>query len=419
MPPKSQNVDTMRNFNRASVMKLVLESPGIDRSRLAVETGLTNATMTRIVQELLASGFVVEIEVQQSNPGRGRRRTGLRINPKGGYVLGLSILAFNTSVVLADLSGTVITSVAIQPTDLSDARQTLNEICAAAEGISADHGVSRDQVLAAGVAIAGYLDVTGETWLHSPYLRWPPFDVRKSLESRLGLPICVENVNRCIAISETRVGSCAGMTDVFLVRAALGLGSASISNGRVLRGHNNTAGQIGHFPEGRNGAMCSCGNPDCITIAASGWAILDQLKLRESSSDTLDVIEDQGAKLLKVLEQAKTDRHVAQIVRQAGAALGGHCVTTLRALDPERVLLTGPLGRSVIYGQAFRENLVRNGISTEIITAHDVSISTPAVAASALGLAECIYSPSFDVQKILAAKARQTKAMSKKTLLVL
>ena len=60
MPPKSQNVDTMRNFNRASVMKLVLEFSGIDRSRLAVETGLTNATMTRIVQELLGSGLVTE-----------------------------------------------------------------------------------------------------------------------------------------------------------------------------------------------------------------------------------------------------------------------------------------------------------------------------------------------------------------------
>ena len=60
MAPKGQNVDTMRNFNRASVMKLVLESPGIDRSRLAAETGLTNVTMTRIVQELLASGLVVE-----------------------------------------------------------------------------------------------------------------------------------------------------------------------------------------------------------------------------------------------------------------------------------------------------------------------------------------------------------------------
>lgn len=418
MPPKSQNVDTMRNFNRASVMKLVLEFPGIDRSRLAVETGLTNATMTRIVQELLGSGLVTETTDQKITHGRGRRRTGLQINAKGGYVLGLSILAFNTSVVLADLSGAMIGSVSVEPSDLSDARRTLDEICAAAEKIIDDHGVQRDQVLAAGVAIAGFLDVEGKTWLHSPYLRWPPFDVRKSLESRLNLPITVENVNRCVAVAETRIGCCAGMTDVFLVRAALGLGAASISNGKIQRGHNNTAGQIGHFPEGRDGAMCSCGNSDCITMAASGWAILDQLGLRDAADDGLFVIEDQGSKLLAVLNQAQTDDRIAKVIRQAGVALGRHCVTMLRALDPERVLLTGPLGRSAIYGRAFREELFRNGVPAEIITAHDNSISSPAMAASALSLAENVYSPSFDVQKMLKRKSDDAR-VSEKTPLIL
>lgn len=418
MPPKSQNVDTMRNFNRASVMKLVLEFSGIDRSRLAVETGLTNATMTRIVQELLGSGLVTETTDQKISQGRGRRRTGLQINAKGGYVLGLSILAFNTSVVLADLSGAMIGSVSVEPSDLSDARRTLDEICAAAEKIVDDHGVQRDQILAAGVAIAGFLDVEGKTWLHSPYLRWPPFDVCKSLEGRLNLPITVENVNRCVAVAETRIGCCAGMTDVFLVRAALGLGAASISNGKVLRGHNNTAGQIGHFPEGRDGAMCSCGNSDCITMAASGWAILDQLGLRDAAGGGLYMIEDQGSKLLAVLDQAQTDDRIARVIRQAGVALGRHCVTMLRALDPERVLLTGPLGRNAIYGQAFREELFRNGVYAEIITAHDKSISSPAMAASALSLAENVYSPSFDVQKMLKGKSDDAR-VSEKTPLIL
>lgn len=418
MSPLSQNVDTMRNFNRASVMKLVLESPGIDRSSLAVETGLTNATMTRIVQELLQSELVNETAGLKVNQGRGRRRTGLQINAKGGYVLGLSILAFNTSVVLADLSGAMIGNVSVEPTDLSDAKRTLDEICAAAEKLIGDYGVDRDQVLAAGVAIAGYLDVEGGTWLHSPYLRWPPFDVRKSLANRLNLPITVENANRCIAVAETRIGCCAGMTDVFLVRAALGLGAATISNGRILHGHNNAAGQIGHFPEGRDGAMCSCGNSDCITMAASGWAILDQLELRATAGDRLGVIEGQGSKLLAVLDQAQSDKNVAQIIRQAGAALGHHCVTMLRALDPERILLTGPLGRSAIYGQAFREILVRNGVTAEIITAHDKSISAPAMAASALSLAESIYSPSFDVQKMLTRKSDDARVFEKTPLVL-
>ena len=76
---KSQNVDSMRNFNRASVMKLVLENPGIDRSRLANKTGLTNAAMTRIVQELLNVDLLKETGSLKLKQGRGRRSTGLEI----------------------------------------------------------------------------------------------------------------------------------------------------------------------------------------------------------------------------------------------------------------------------------------------------------------------------------------------------
>ena len=81
---KSQNVDNMRNFNWASVMKLVLKNSDIDRSRLADATGLTNAAMTYIAQEFLNAGLLKEIgslKVQQ-----GHRNT-LESNAKNSYIL--------------------------------------------------------------------------------------------------------------------------------------------------------------------------------------------------------------------------------------------------------------------------------------------------------------------------------------------
>ena len=63
------------------------------------------------------------------------------------------------------------------------------------------------------------------------------------------------------------------------VIAGTGLGSASILNGQLLRGQNNTAGEIGHVPLDRDGEVCSCGSHGCFeTFIAGPWLVRRYLK---------------------------------------------------------------------------------------------------------------------------------------------
>jgi hypothetical protein len=79
----------------------------------------------------------------------------------------------------------------------------------------------------------------------------------------------------------------------------------------------------------------------------------------------------------------------------------------LRAIDPQRILLTGPVGRSSIFGKAFCKQLNESAVMTKVITANDQSIFSPAIAAAALSLAENIYSPTFNVEKLLIEKSHK------------
>jgi hypothetical protein len=112
------------------------------------------------------------------------------------------------------------------------------------------------------------------------------------------------------------------------------------------------------------------------------------------------------------LEIPSTDEKIMKVLQHAGRALGSHCVAMLRAIDPQCILLTGPLGRSSIFGKAFCKQLVESGVTTKVITANDQPIFPPAIAASALSLVENIYSPTFDVQKLLTQKL-MSKSTSK------
>ena len=395
--------DSARAFNRASVMKIVQQSPGIDRTRLAESTGLTNAAMTGIVQELVEARLLKDVGQLQSGGGRGRRRTGLSIDETGGYVLGISILAFNSSVALTDVAGNTLDIADIEPSDISDAQQTLDEVAEAASAMLKKHAVDPQRVFGAGVAVAGYFNSTGDVLDSSPYLGWPAFDIRSSLAKRLNLNTVVDNVNRCIAVAESRLGRCAGAQELVLIRAALGLGGAIISDGNVLRGSANQAGQIGHLPAEVDGTSCSCGKRGCLNTVASGSAILHELGQGDDSRVNPNSLESREKKLKHVLTEASSgNTEYRQAIEQAGRLLGHHCAGLLHVLAPQMVVLTGPLGRNETYCSAFAETLAHKGITAEVITAYQEEITAPAPAASALALSQHVYSPQFDIQHLLA-----------------
>ena len=89
----SVNSESIRKRNRSRVMGLIQELPGIDRTELALSVGVSNAAITNIVNELLIAGIVSETNSQQNLKHRGRRRVSLQIENKGGFVLGINVLA--------------------------------------------------------------------------------------------------------------------------------------------------------------------------------------------------------------------------------------------------------------------------------------------------------------------------------------
>jgi len=202
--------ESVRGTNRAILLKLALDHPDIDRTLMAELAGLTTPAVTRISQELISAGLLVETGALESG-GRGRKRCGLRLNADGGYVLGIGVLAFNTGVTLCNLAGDVIAREDVFPSNLSDPAVTLDEITETANRIVAQNVSDKRRVIGAGVAIAGYLDASGEIWTHSPYLGWPEFNVKQSLERRFDVPVVIENVNRAIVVAETRIGNSRGM----------------------------------------------------------------------------------------------------------------------------------------------------------------------------------------------------------------
>ncbi|MBT6414673.1 ROK family transcriptional regulator, partial [Candidatus Puniceispirillum sp.] len=368
-PPSFEGV---RQINRGKVLTLIHESPGIDRTEIAGLVGITNAAITNIVNELIRSRLVEEGPSSVIALTRGRKRVGLWINKHGGYVLGVTVLATHASVTLSNLLGTVIDEVSFYPKSPADPFNTLDEVAYHAAKLCKLHKVKRSRLLGVGFAIAGFLNKTSQSLQSAPYLGWPKFDLREEFQRRFKCPLVIENVTRCIAIAETRIGSFIGTKNLVLVRAALGVGGAIISDGELLTGNRHLAGDLGHLLAERDGVLCSCGKRGCLNTVASGWSIIHKLGMGDSGYENIKQFRSYDKLLRDIINDCNDeDSQTADLVRNAGALLGTHLVNVLQVLDTEFCVLTGPLGRNRIYVEAFRNQLIEVGYSGKVVCSED------------------------------------------------
>ena len=213
--------------------------------------------------------------------------------------------------------------------------------------------------------------------------------------------VTIENVTRCIALAENRFGVLSDVNDMVLIRSALGLGGAVITAGQLLRGSQNFGGDMGHLLAVPEGPVCSCGKQGCLNTVASGWAVMHKLGAASKSYETVNQFRSQNSQLQLLLDAGNADaKAVSKALREAGAALATHTMTTLQALNPEAVCLTGPLGRHDAYSQTFRDRLIALGLEARIILASETEIITPAMASVYLALSDMVYSPLFNFTKI-------------------
>jgi len=398
-PPSFEGV---RQINRGKVLTLIHESPGIDRTEIAGLVGITNAAITNIVNELIRSRLVEEGPSSVIALTRGRKRVGLWINKHGGYVLGVSVLATHASVTLSNLLGTVIDEVSFYPKSPADPFNTLDEVAYHAAKLCKLHKVKRSRLLGVGFAIAGFLNKTSQSLQSAPYLGWPKFDLREEFQRRFKCPLVIENVTRCIASAETRIGSFIGAKNLVLVRAALGVGGAIISDGELLTGNRYLAGDLGHLLAERDGVLCSCGKRGCLNTVASGWSIIHKLGMGDSGYENIKQFRSLDKLLRDIINDCnEEDSQTADLVRNAGALLGTHLVNVLQVLDTEFCVLTGPLGRNRIYVEAFRNQLIEVGYQGKVVCSEDTNVLSPAAASVGLALSNLVFSASLNVDALI------------------
>lgn len=335
----------MSNFGFSSgrLLQLFRDGQPHTKAEMAEITGLARSTISLRLDPLIELGLIAPATSATSTGGRPSAR--LLLNEESYVVAGVDFGATHAVASLADLSGKILVSIDTKR-QISDGpevclRWMIEEIRHLLAGLQIDE----DRLLAIGIGVPGPVEHESGKPANPPIMPgWDGFDIPARVNQDLKAKVLVDNDVNVMAVGERHL-TYPDVDHLIFLKAATGIGSGIISDGRLQRGSQGTAGDIGHVRVSRgDNIACRCGNYGCLEAVAGSPAVIKNvndagLPVRNMSD------------LVDATKRSKVE--AIQAVRQAGRDIGEVLSTCVSLMNPSIIVIGGSMasaGEHLIAG---------------------------------------------------------------------
>ena len=262
--------------------------------------------------------------------------------------------------VAVDLGGTNIRTAAIgadaniwakqkEPTQVRQGKAAvLDRLVAAIERTIAHGRAVGGEPVGVGIGIAGIIQMATGVITESPnFPDWHYVPLRHELAARLPLQVWVENDANAAALGEHWVGAGRGIDNLICITLGTGVGGGIILNGKLWRGVDGTAGEVGHVSLDPTGARCGCGRRGCLEAYASATGIVRMAREaidRHEPTRLQALAEANPEGLTSALVHyaaVQGDAMARRILHDMGTYLGVALANLVNLLNVELIVLSG------------------------------------------------------------------------------
>ncbi|WP_402464574.1 ROK family transcriptional regulator [Isoptericola aurantiacus] len=324
---------SLREANRARVVDAVKKHGSLTQVELTGATGLSPATVSTIVKEL-AAAEVVEV---RNTVRTGRRAQLVTLAHRVGLVAGVVVGYRSMRVALADVGQEVLAELTLPLPADHRSDTSLDRAALLIVDLLERVGSQLDELLGIGLGVPAPVNpTTGMLSVRGVLRGWDAVQIAQVLEKRLSRPVFVDNDANLGALAESTVGAGRAWRDMMYVGVSHGVGAGIVIGGRVHRGVDGTAGEIGHVQVDPAGRICTCGSRGCLNTVVGLPALLEPLRVSHGNLSLRDVVrlardDDPGCR---------------EIVADAGERVGAVVATLATGLGPQGVVVGGELAEA-------------------------------------------------------------------------
>ncbi len=334
---KGQNSEAMLETNRSLILQILAKHDVCSRVQIAEETGLKQATITNLVNDLIGRGIVEEVGNMEGK--KGRRRIGIALRAEHYKVIGIKVARGSYSVGLFDLKGNHLLTDPIQKIAVKDSHRMLEQVKRRIQELLDQY----EDIYAIGIAVPGpYLRYEGRIMVMSEFPGWNDIHFIEEFDGKFGIPVYIEHDANAGALAEWRYGGHdleQGVLVHFL--ASEGIGAGIVSNGVIFSGSHGIAGEVGHISINSEGKRCECGNRGCLETYCSSIAFEKHAReqLQNYPESVLYGKAEFGAQDIFAAAR-QGDAFCIEQVRRAGYYMGCGIANVVNIYDPDVVVIS-------------------------------------------------------------------------------
>ncbi|MEM9445323.1 MAG: ROK family transcriptional regulator [Verrucomicrobiota bacterium] len=338
----------IRRLNSVGVLNQLRKNGSLSRAEIAEKQGLTRATVSNIVADLIEADLVKETHYKEGFAGRPGLL--LELNANCGCMIGVEMNLHRITVVLSNMgqdfiwrSERFLEHEIKQDDYIKEAELLVQRALAQAEKKTLKcRGLC--------VAWAGLVNYEKGILAHGPLFGWNNVPLKAMWEEKFNIPIHLINEAHAGAVGAYLFGNQEKVRNIIYLSVGVGMAAGIYVDGQLLLGESGFAGQIAHVPFVENGHVCGCGKRGCWITEVGAKAIIRKLcdagvdfternRLRiDWINEATSLIESKDERMLKVLQDV-------------GTKLGQGIARLVHVFNPELIIIGGDLRELIAHMQ--------------------------------------------------------------------
>jgi predicted NBD/HSP70 family sugar kinase len=383
--------DKPYTVDRKGTKSLVLQSlrqyGSMPRIKLTSITGLSRATISTTIAELIELNLVQEMEKTPSTGGRPAIT--LELVPRSHLVLGAEFDSQMWTLGAFDLLGQMVETAKF-PASGTSPETVLSDLAERLEPFAASLVPRPPRLL--GLGMPGLVDSNKGVIQNASDLGWHNVKAADMLKKQTGWETVTLNRHRARGLAECRYGAGKDFREMIYIGVGTGIAAGLFLDRQLITGSVGGAGELGHVTIEPHGPLCPCGNHGCLQTLSGGLAIEQEARrrIRSGESSILYTNPSYDLQLIKAADVCQAadqgDSLSVSVIHRAAAFMGIAMANLVNILNPEALILGGTISKSQTFVEIAEKEMRLRAMSS-LATQTEVRTTTLSEYGGALGAA--------------------------------